>query len=127
MQVYASLRKSTHATAEAFTCVALGYKLKMSFVVTICLGSCMQIALFLTPFLVLLGWAMDVSMSLSTPFLGTGADKPDFQSFQAVVIFISVVFTEYLIMDGSSNWMEGSMLLGVYSIVAISYWLYPDI
>jgi Ca2+:H+ antiporter len=70
---------------------------------------------------------MDVPMSLSTPFSGAGADKTDFESFQAVVIFISVVFTEYLIMDGSSNWMEGSMLLGVYSIVAISYWLYPDI
>ena len=44
-----------------------------------------------------------------------------------MVIFVSVIFTEYLIMDGSSNWMEGAMLLGVYSIVAISYWLYPDI
>jgi Ca2+:H+ antiporter len=29
-------------------------------------------------------------------------------------------------MDGKSNWMEGVMLLGVYIIVAISYWLYPD-
>jgi Ca2+:H+ antiporter len=34
--------------------------------------------------------------------------------------------TNYLIMDGKSNWMEGAMLLGVYTIVAISYWLYPD-
>jgi Ca2+:H+ antiporter len=41
-------------------------------------------------------------------------------------MFVSVMFTEYLIMDGSSNWMEGAMLLGVYSIVAIGYWLYPD-
>jgi len=22
--------------------------------------------------------------------------------------------------------MEGAMLLGIYSIVAVSYWLYPD-
>jgi len=51
----------------------------------------------------------------------------DFDIFQAVVIFISVIFTEYLIMDGSSNWMEGSMLLGIYAIVAIAYWLYPNI
>jgi len=42
------------------------------------------------------------------------------------VIFVSVVITNYLIMDGKSNWMEGVMLLGVYIIVAISYWLYPD-
>jgi len=55
--------------AEAVTCVNLGYKIKMDLVVAITLGSCMQIALFLTPFLVILGWIMDVPMSLSTePF-----------------------------------------------------------
>lgn len=40
---------------------------------------------------------------------------------------MSVVITNYLIMDGKSNWMEGIMLIGVYIIVAISYWLYPDV
>jgi len=50
----------------------------------------------------------------------------DFEIFQVAVIFVSVVVTNYLIMDGKSNWMEGVMLLGVYIIVAISYWLYPD-
>jgi Ca2+:H+ antiporter len=34
--------------------------------------------------------------------------------------------TNYLIMDGKSNWMEGVMLIGTYIIVAIAYWLYPD-
>ena len=43
------------------------------------------------------------------------------------MIFVSVIIANYLIMDGKSNWMEGVMLLGVYTIVAISYWLYPDI
>jgi Ca2+:H+ antiporter len=50
----------------------------------------------------------------------------DFEVFQVAVIFVAVVMTNYLIMDGKSNWMEGVMLLGVYTIVAISYWLYPD-
>jgi len=50
----------------------------------------------------------------------------DFEIFQVAVIFVSVVMTNYLIMDGKSNWMEGVMLLGVYIIVAIAYWLYPD-
>jgi len=39
---------------------------------------------------------------------------------------VSVVMTNYLIMDGKSNWIEGVMLLGVYIIVAIAYWLFPD-
>ena len=50
----------------------------------------------------------------------------DFEIFQVAVIFVSVVITNYLIMDGKSNWLEGIMLIGVYVIVAISYWLYPD-
>ena len=50
----------------------------------------------------------------------------DFEIFQVAVIFVSVVMTNYLIMDGKSNWMEGVMLIGVYIIVAIAYWLYPD-
>jgi Ca2+:H+ antiporter len=51
----------------------------------------------------------------------------DFEIFQVAVIFVSVVMANYLIMDGKSNWMEGVMLLGTYIIVAIAYWLYPDI
>jgi Ca2+:H+ antiporter len=114
--------------AETVTCISLGYKIKMDLVVAITLGSCMQIALFLTPFLVILGWIINVPMTLSKILSSCYFSLYlDFEIFQAVVIFISVVFTEYLIMDGSSNWMEGSMLLGVYSIVAISYWLYPDL
>jgi Ca2+:H+ antiporter len=58
--------------------------------------------------------------------LFSNSANEDFEIFQVAVIFVSVVMTNYLIMDGKSNWMEGVMLLGVYIIVAISYWLYPD-
>jgi len=37
----------------------------MDLVVSITLGSSMQIALFLTPFLVILGWIFDIPMTLS--------------------------------------------------------------
>jgi len=53
--------------AEAVTCVSLGYQIQMDLVVAITLGSCMQIALFLTPLLVILGWIIDVPMTLSMP------------------------------------------------------------
>jgi len=86
----------------------------------------MQIALFVTPFLVILGWIMEIPMSLSNSPLLPQLTL-DFQVFQVVVIFVSVVFTAYLIMDGLSNWMKGAMLLGVYGIVAVTYSVYPDI
>jgi hypothetical protein len=37
----------------------------MDLVIATILGSCMGIALFLTPFLVILGWVLNVPMSLS--------------------------------------------------------------
>ena len=52
--------------AEIVTCINLGYRGKMDLVVAITLGACMQIALFLTPFLVVLGWFLNVPMTLST-------------------------------------------------------------
>ena len=57
----------TNPPAEIVTCINQGYKLHLNLVVAITLGSCMQIALFLTPFLVIVGWLMDVPMTLSPP------------------------------------------------------------
>jgi len=57
----------TNFPAEIVTCINQGYKLHLNLVVAITLGSCMQIALFLTPFLVIVGWFMDVPMTLSPP------------------------------------------------------------
>jgi Ca2+:H+ antiporter len=110
--------------AEHVTAVVVAYKDKMDLAIGVAIGSSMQIALFVTPFLVILGWIIGEPMSLSTslPLL-----MLDFEIFQVAVIFVAVVITNYLIMDGKSNWMEGVMLLGVYVIVAISYWLYPDV
>jgi Ca2+:H+ antiporter len=85
----------------------------------------MQIALFVTPFLVVLGWIWDIPMTLSNAPTVTKL-RADFQIFQVVIIFVSVVFAAYLIMDGISNWMKGAMLVGVYGIIAISCYFYPD-
>lgn len=104
----------------------MAYKNKMDLAVGVAMGSSMQIALFVTPFLVILGWIINEPMDLSiTPFCFFFLIS-DFDVFQVAVIFVSVVITNYLIMDGKSNWLEGIMLIGVYVIVAISYWLYPD-
>lgn len=111
--------------AETVTAINLGYKNKFDLAIGVTIGSSIQISLFLTPFLVIMGWIMDKPMTLSKRTLILLI--VDFEIFQAVVIFVSVIFTEYLIMDGKSNWMEGAMLLGVYLIVGISYWVYPDI
>ncbi|GBB96166.1 hypothetical protein RclHR1_00270012 [Rhizophagus clarus] len=100
--------------AEFTTAINAAARNKMSFAITIAAGSSMQIALFLTPFLVILGWIIGQDLTLY------------FQSFETVVLFISVIITNYLILDGKSNWFEGAMLLAAYIIISWAFFLYPD-
>jgi len=87
----------------------------------ITMGSSIQIALFLTPFLVIIGFFMDKPMSLSTPYSSCHL-RVDFRMYPAAIIFLSVTLTEFLIMDGKSTWMKGVLLLSVYTIIAMTYW-----
>jgi len=100
--------------AEYVTAVTAATKNKMDLAINVAAGSSMQIALFITPFLVILGWILGVDMSLY------------FQTFETVVLFISVLIVNYLIQDGKSNWLEGAMLIATYSIVGLAFFFYPN-
>jgi Ca2+:H+ antiporter len=86
--------------AEHVTAVVVAYKGKMDLAINVAIGSSMQIALFVTPFLVILGWIMGQPMTLH------------FQGFETIIFFISVLIVNYLIQDGKSNYLEGAMCLG---------------
>lgn len=100
--------------AEHVTAVVVALKNKMDLAVGVAIGSSLQIALFVTPFLVLIGWVSDIPMSLF------------FSNYETAVMFTAVLITNYLILDGESNWLEGVMLLSTYLIIAISFYYYPD-
>ncbi|KAJ8104016.1 Sodium/calcium exchanger protein-domain-containing protein [Lipomyces tetrasporus] len=100
--------------AEHVTAVVVAMKNKMELAIGVALGSSMQIALFLTPFLVILGWILGQPMSLF------------FSTFETAVLFVSVFITNSQIQDGISNWLEGAMLLGTYMIIAIAFFFYPS-
>ncbi|KAK9479670.1 Sodium/calcium exchanger protein-domain-containing protein [Lipomyces japonicus] len=100
--------------AEHVTAVMVAMKNKMELAIGVALGSSMQIALFLTPFLVILGWIMNQPMTLF------------FSTFETAVLFVSVFITNAQIQDGISNWLEGAMLLGTYMIIAITFLYYPS-
>jgi len=86
--------------AEHVTACLVAYKKKMDLAIGVALGSSLQIALFVTPFLVILGWIVGQPMTLY------------FQGFETVVFFISMLVVNYLIQDGASNYLEGAMCLG---------------
>lgn len=100
--------------AEHVTAVVVAYKDKMDLAIGVAIGSSLQIALFVTPFLVILGWILGQPMTLH------------FQGFETVVFFLSVLVVNYLIQDGKSNYLEGFMCLGTYLIIAIAFWVYPE-
>ena len=71
--------------AEHVTAVVVALKDKMDLAIGVAIGSSMQIALLVTPFLVILGWIIGQPMTLH------------FETFETVVFFLSVLITNYLI------------------------------
>ncbi|KAL8723087.1 MAG: hypothetical protein Q9225_000558 [Loekoesia sp. 1 TL-2023] len=100
--------------AEHVTAVVVAMKNKMDLAIGVAIGSSMQIALLVTPFLVVLGWIINEPMTLH------------FEIFETVVFFLAVLVTNYLISDGKSNYLEGAMLIGMYIIIALAFYVYPD-
>ncbi|OAA65952.1 sodium/calcium transporter [Niveomyces insectorum RCEF 264] len=100
--------------AEHATAVTVAVKDKMDLAIGVAVGSSMQVALFLIPLLVVIGWGMGMDdMSLS------------FDIFQVAVLFVSVLLVNYLIGDGKSHWLEGMLLMCLYCIIAVCSWWYP--
>ena len=99
--------------AEHVTAVTVAYKNKMDLAINVALGSSIQIALFVTPLIVLLGWCMDRDMSLY------------FSLFETVSLFASAFIVNYLMIDGRSNYLEGALLIAAYVIIAVAAFFYP--
>lgn len=85
--------------AEHVTAVVVAYKDKMDLAIGVAIGSSLQIALFVTPFLVVLGWIMDRNMTLH------------FETFETVAFFLAALVVTLLIQDGKSNYLEGVLCI----------------
>lgn len=100
--------------AEHVTAIIVAMKDKMDLAIGVAVGSSLQIAIFVTPFMVLVGWAIGVPMTLY------------FSTFETAILFVSMFISNLVILDGESNWLEGAMLLSTYLIVALAFFYYPD-
>jgi Ca2+:H+ antiporter len=98
-----------HATAVT---AALGNRMELS--LGIAVGSSVQIALFVTPVLVLAS-------------LGFGPQPMDLVFFPGLVltVFFAVLVLGQVSGDGQSNWIKGVQLLAVYLILAIVFYFAP--
>ena len=96
--------------AEHFTAVIVAGKDKMDLSIAIAIGSSVQIALFVAPVMVLFAWFLGVGLTLEFGLLETAAT------------FISVLVANSIMSDGKSNWLEGTMLLACYVILALAFY-----
>ncbi|CAK7201450.1 Vacuolar calcium ion transporter [Sporothrix eucalyptigena] len=100
--------------AEHVTACVVATRNKMDLALGVALGSSIQIALLVTPALVIVGWLiLDQPMSLR------------FETFETVVFALSVLVVTYTVQDGKSNYLEGAMLMGLYIIIALAFYVSP--
>lgn len=92
--------------AEHVTAVSVATKNKMDLSIGVSVGSSIQIAIFVTPLVVILGWCMGKDMSLY------------FTLFETISLFVTAFVVNFLVLDGRSNYLEGSLLIAAYVIIA---------
>lgn len=99
--------------AEHSTAIVMAVKNRLDLSISIAIGSGIQIALFVTPLLVILSYLLPItSMDL---IFGKGEIL--------VVVLASYILTQVTSL-GESTWYKGAQLLTVYSIMAIAFYLF---
>jgi len=100
--------------AEHSTAVLFAMRNRMEVSLSIAIGSCTQIALFVVPLLVLLSLVM--------------APAPMTLAFAGVEVFLvlgATFIASVLIVDGKSTWFTGVQLIAIYLVMAITVFAIP--
>src|SRR5262245_55623976 len=102
--------------AESGSAIAMARKNKMDLSVGIASGSCIQIALFVAPILVLASY-----------FVAPQPLELAFGRAELGSLFIAVAIGSMVSGDGQSNWFKGVQLITVYAIIALMFYLMPQL
>lgn len=79
----------------------VAWKNQMDITILVTLGSSMQILLFTMPSLVILGWIIQVPLTLQ------------FGLFEASVAFVAIIVINYVVMNGRGDYLKGAMCIGL--------------
>ena len=99
--------------AEHGIAVTVAMKDKMDLSLNIATGSSAQVALFVAPLLVLVGYAIGSPMTLF------------FEVFELAAMGLAVGAVIMVSQDGESNWFEGAMLFSVWLMMAMVFYFHP--
>jgi Ca2+:H+ antiporter len=100
--------------AESGSAIATARKNKVDLSIGIALGSCVQIALFIAPVLVLASYVV--------------APRPLLLAFGRVEIlsmFLAILVGTMVASDGRSHWFKGVQLITLYLVIAMMFYFLP--
>ena len=90
--------------------VQLAARNRPDFAISVIVNSALQVALLLTPVLVF------VSLAFATPLTLV------FTPLLAIALLMGAAITALIVYDGESTWEEGAILVGLYVVIASSFW-----
>jgi Ca2+:H+ antiporter len=90
--------------------VQLAARNRPDFAISVIINSALQVALLLTPVLVFASLAFATTLTLVFPTL------------LAIALLLGAAVTALVVYDGESRWEEGAILLGLYVVIAASFW-----
>ena len=99
--------------AEHSTAILVALKNKMDLAVNIAVGSSLQVALLVAPVLVFASYVFGRPLDLL------------FTTFEIAAIALSIAIVNLIALDGESNWMEGVLLIAVYTILGLAFYTMP--
>jgi len=99
--------------AENSAAVRFAHRNQMDLSINIVTQASVQIALFVTPLLVLLSYPLGHPLDLQ------------FSVFEILSVVLAVGIVAYLILNGESNWFEGVQLLALYTMIAVAIYFLP--
>jgi Ca2+:H+ antiporter len=91
--------------------IQLAFKGRADHALSVILNSPLQIALVLAPVLVLL-----------SPVIGGAAFTLAFPPLLVTTVVASVLAVSFVIIDGEYDWLEGAALIGLYVVIAATFW-----
>jgi Ca2+:H+ antiporter len=100
--------------AESGSAIAMGRANRVDLSIGIAMGSCVQIALFVAPILVLVA-----------PAMGQPQFRLVFSQAEMWMLFGAVLLGATVATTGQSNWFKGVQLLALYLIIAAILYLIP--
>lgn len=100
--------------AEHLTAIDEAWDNQANFALIHVLGSSIQTALLNAPLVVIVGWGLGTNMDLN------------FRPFEAIILILAILVVGNFLKDGKSNYLEGSLCVLTYIIIAVAAFYYPN-